>query len=120
MISDENRYRILKALEADPSMSQRELAKKLGLSLGKVNHCVQALIEVGALKSSNFKKSTNKKGYMYVLTPKGIEEKAVVSARFLKRKLEEYKMIKLEIESLRKEVAHSNYKQNRQKNSNEQ
>lgn len=104
MLSDEYRYKILKALEANPAISQRALARELGISLGKVNYCVQALVEKGMVKAKNFKDNTNKRGYIYVLTPKGIEDRAAVAARFLRRKVKEYKDLQDEIKTLRRDV----------------
>ena len=103
MLTDEYRYKILKLVEANPEISQRELAEQLGISLGKANFCLKALIEVGMLKASNFKNSKNKLGYMYLLTPKGIEEKAKVTVRFLKKKLTEFEILQNEINELKKE-----------------
>ncbi|MFG1497430.1 MarR family EPS-associated transcriptional regulator [Saccharospirillum sp. HFRX-1] len=104
MLSEESRYKLLKALEANPGASQRELAKELGISLGKVNYCLKAVVEKGWVKASNFTKSSNKVGYVYLLTPMGIEEKANVTATFLKRKIKEYEELKKEIASLTEEV----------------
>ena len=103
MLTDEYRYKILKLVETNPEISQRELAEQLGISLGKANFCLKALIEVGMLKASNFKNSKNKLGYMYLLTPKGIEEKAKVTVRFLKKKLTEFEILQNEINELKKE-----------------
>lgn len=104
MLSDEYRYKILKELEANPEISQRELAKGLGISLGKANFCIQALIEKGLIKARNFKNSQNKKAYIYYLTPKGIEDKASVTVQFLKIKMAEYHELKTEIERLQQEA----------------
>jgi EPS-associated MarR family transcriptional regulator len=104
MVSDEHRYKILRLLERDPQLSQRALAAELGLSLGKVNYCVQALIEKGLIKARNFRNSQNKSAYMYYLTPKGIQEKARVTVRFLKSKIAEYEQLKSEIEQLRRDA----------------
>jgi EPS-associated MarR family transcriptional regulator len=104
MIDDEYRYKILKELQQDPNMSQRALAKRLEISLGKTNYCLNALIEKGMIKADNFKNSTNKMGYLYLLTPKGIEEKIVLTQRFLQRKLKEHETLEKEIEQLRQEV----------------
>ena len=104
MLSDEYRYKILKALEANPAMSQRELAKELGISLGKVNYCLRALVERGMVKASNFKSSRSKRKYAYILTPRGVEEKALVLGHFLQRKLQEYESLSNEIQSLRSEI----------------
>jgi EPS-associated MarR family transcriptional regulator len=105
VLTDETRYRILKLLEADPHASQRRIADELGISLGRVNFCLQALIQKGLVKANNFRNSTNKRAYLYLLTPKGIEEKAVVTARFLKIKLDEYESLKRELEELQREAA---------------
>ena len=104
MLTDEYRYRILKLLEADPHASQRRIADELGISLGRVNYCLQALIEKGLVKVNNFRSSTNKRAYLYLLTPRGIEEKARVTARFLRRKLDEYETLKRELEELQREA----------------
>ncbi len=101
MLTDEYRYKILKILETNPEISQRDLAKKLDISLGRVNFCLKALIEKGLLKASNFRNSQNKLAYMYLLTPQGLEEKSVITARFLKVKLQEYAKLQAEIEELR-------------------
>ena len=105
MLTDEYRYRILKLLEADPAASQRKLADQLGISLGRVNFCLQALIDKGLVKANNFRNSANKRAYLYLLTPTGIEEKARVTARFLRRKLDEYEILKCELEELQREAA---------------
>ena len=104
MLTDEYRYKILKELQQDPDISQRELAKRLDISLGKANFCLKALIEKGLVKAENFKNSTNKVGYLYLLTPKGIEEKVSLTQRFLQRKLKEHEALEKEIEQLRQEV----------------
>ena len=104
MLSDEYRYKILKRLEADPEISQRELAGELGISLGRVNFCVQALIEKGLIKAKNFRNSKNKKGYAYLLTPRGIEEKAKITVLFLKIKIAEHEALTKEIKNLREEA----------------
>ena len=100
MISEEYRYKILKRLEVDPKVSQRELASELGISVGKANFCLQALIEKGLVKANNFKNSKNKKAYMYLLTPRGIEAKAMITMQFLTRKVAEYEALEKEIEQL--------------------
>jgi len=107
MLTDEYRYRILKLLEADPHASQRRIADELGISLGRVNFCLQALIEKGLVKVNNFRNSANKQAYLYLLTPRGIEEKAMVTARFLRRKLDEYEALKWELEELQREASKS-------------
>jgi EPS-associated MarR family transcriptional regulator len=105
MLTDEYRYKILKLIEANPEISQRELAEKLGISLGKVNFCLKALIQVGLIKANNFRNNKNKMAYMYILTPKGIEEKAAITIRFLKAKTEEYRALQAMITQLKSEVS---------------
>jgi EPS-associated MarR family transcriptional regulator len=104
MLTDEYRYKILKELQQDPDISQRELARRLDMSLGKANFCLKVLIEKGLVKADNFKNSTNKTGYLYLLTSKGIEEKVSLTQRFLQRKLKEYEMLEKEIEQLHRDV----------------
>jgi EPS-associated MarR family transcriptional regulator len=104
MLTDEYRYKILKELQQDPDISQRELAKRLEISLGKANFCLKALIVKGLVKADNFKNNTNKVGYLYLLTSKGIEEKIFLTQRFLQRKLKEHEALEKEIELLRVEV----------------
>lgn len=105
MLTDEYRYKILKLIEENPSVSQRELASRLGISVGKANYCLKALVDVGVLKVSNFRNSKNKMAYMYLLTPRGFEEKASITVRFLKYKLQEYQNLQVEIEELRRDAA---------------
>ena len=104
MLADEDRYRILKRLAEDPGASQRVLAEELGISLGKVNYCLNALIEKGLLKVNNFRTSDNKRAYAYYLTPTGIMEKAKVTVRFLQHKIAQYESLKEEIEQLKREA----------------
>jgi EPS-associated MarR family transcriptional regulator len=104
MLTDEHRYKLLHLLEKDPQLSQRALAGRLGLSLGKVNFLVQALIEKGLIKAQNFRNHRNKSAYMYYLTPKGMKEKARVTLRFFEKKLAEYEQLKAEIEALRRDA----------------
>lgn len=104
MLTDEYRYKILKLVESNPSISQRELARELGISLGKTNFCLKALIDVGLLKATNFRNNKNKLAYMYLLTPRGIEEKASITMRFLKYKIQEYEALQSEIEELRRDA----------------
>ena len=103
-LSGEMRLQILRALEANPDASQRDLARALGVSLGKVNYCLRALIEKGVLKARNFKNSRNKLAYMYQLTPKGIEEKSQLTLEFLRRKIGEVEKLQAEIRALRREA----------------
>jgi len=104
VLTDEYRIKILRILEQDPDISQRNLARHLGISLGRANFCLQALIDKGWIKVNNFKNSNNKKAYMYLLTRRGIAEKARVTARFLDRKVAEYEALKREIEQLQREA----------------
>lgn len=104
MLTDEYRYKILNLVQAKPEISQRELAKNLGISLGKANFCLKALIEVGLLKATNFRNSKNKLAYMYLLTPNGVEEKSRITMRFLKAKMQEYELLKAEINLLMQET----------------
>jgi EPS-associated MarR family transcriptional regulator len=104
MLSDEVRYSLLRLLEANPTMSQRDVARRLGMSLGKVNYCVQAMVKRGMIKATNFKNSQRKAAYMYLLTPRGIEEKAQVTARFLQQKVREYEEIRADIARIRGEL----------------
>jgi len=101
---DELRLRVLRALEANPELSQRQLASELGVSLGGVNYALKALVERGFVKADNFRKSGNKVAYLYVLTPQGVAEKASLATAFLGRKLEEYEVLTQEIEALKGEV----------------
>ncbi len=104
MLTQEAHYKLLKALESNPSISQRELSTTLGMSLGKINYCLKALIDKGQIKARNFRNSQNKLAYAYVLTPRGLKSKAEVTVAFLKRKQDEIKAIQAEIEELRQEV----------------
>jgi EPS-associated MarR family transcriptional regulator len=108
MLTDEYRYRILKILENNPSASQRDIARELGVSLGRVNFCLKALVEKGLVKASNFRLNENKRAYLYLLTPKGVNEKTKVTIRFLKIKLDEYERLKREVAELRHEAGEIN------------
>ena len=101
---DELRLRVLRALESNPELSQRQLAAELGVSLGGVNYALKALVERGFVKAGNFRKSGSKAAYLYVLTPRGIAEKSSLATAFLGRKLEEYEVLRQEIEALKGEV----------------
>ena len=94
-------FRVLHLLEEEPELTQRELAQRLGISLGGVNYCLKALIQIGHIKAGNFSKNPNKSVYLYLLTPQGITEKAKLTSGFLKRKMIEYQALKKEIESIR-------------------
>ena len=104
MFDDTTSYGLLKTLENNPSLSQRDLAKRLGVSLGKINFCLNALIEKGCLKVNNFRNSDNKLAYAYLLTPQGVEEKARITVYFLKYKMQEYERLRVEIEELQREA----------------
>lgn len=104
MSDDHTSYGLLKTLEDNPGLSQRDLAKRLGVSLGKVNFCLNALIEKGCLKVNNFRNSDNKLAYAYLLTPKGVEQKARMTVEFLQAKVQEYERLRAEIEELRREA----------------
>jgi EPS-associated MarR family transcriptional regulator len=94
-------FRVLHLIEEEPMLTQRELAQRLGISLGGVNYCLKALIDIGHIKAGNFKKNPNKSVYLYLLTPQGIAEKARLTAGFLKRKMAEYHALKKEIDAIR-------------------
>lgn len=100
-------YKLLKLLQANPDLSQRRLAQELGISLGKTNYCLRALIEKGWVKADNFRRSTNKVAYAYLLTPHGIEARARATVQFLRRKVAEHEALANEIELLRDEVKQS-------------
>jgi len=97
-------FRVLKLLQEHPDMSQREMARRLGISNGGMHYCLNALIDKGLIKIGNFASSKHKFGYFYLLTPQGIAQKTAMTSRFLKRKLEEYEALRSEIEALQKEV----------------
>ena len=103
-MKEEIHYHVLKHIESNPSITQRELAKELGVSVGKVNYCLKALIDKGWIKANNFKNSNKKLAYFYILTPSGLEQKAKITMNFLKRKMSDYEELKKEIEVLKNEV----------------
>ena len=103
-MNEEIAYKVIKIIEENPDISQRQLAEELGVSLGKTNYCIKALIERGIIKACNFKNSHKKLAYTYLLTPKGINEKAKITYRFLKKRMAEYEQLHEEIEELRAEV----------------
>ena len=102
------RFRVLRLIEQNPELNQRDLAKELGVSLGKTNYVLKALISKGMVKLENFNKSPNKLSYAYLLTPTGIAEKSQLTVTFLKSKTEEYEQLKAEIENLQKEISGAN------------
>ena len=103
-VNEDTHLRVLRILESHPRITQRELADQLGVSLGKANYCLKALLDKGWVKARNFKNNNNKWSYTYLLTPSGLEQKARITAAFLKRKMAEYEALKNEIESLRDEL----------------
>jgi EPS-associated MarR family transcriptional regulator len=106
-LEKEEALRIFRELSRSPEMTQREFSSRLGISLGKVNFLINALIQKGFVKVENFKKSSSKSKYLYCLTPRGIEEKSRMTYHFLKRKMREYEHLELEIRQLREEVRES-------------
>jgi EPS-associated MarR family transcriptional regulator len=103
-LQEDIHFWVMRRLEQTPEISQRELARELGISLGGVNYCLQALIKKGWLKAGNFSRSGRKLSYAYLLTPAGIAEKSLLTKRFLKRKVEEYEALREEIEKLQLEL----------------
>ena len=97
MKDNQDHFELLRKIEKKPNSTQRELAKELGFSLGKLNYCLKALKGKGLVKISNFKKNPNKLNYLYVLTPKGIGEKTKLTINFMKRKMQEYDELKAEL-----------------------
>jgi len=106
-MDQETHYKLLSYLDDHPDVTQRELAEQLGVSLGKVNYCLKALMGRGLIKARNFKNSENKRAYLYVLTPDGIENKAKITIGFLQRKIEEFEQLKSEIKELQQEVSNN-------------
>ncbi|MFV0277086.1 MAG: MarR family EPS-associated transcriptional regulator [Parahaliea sp.] len=104
-MSEETHFRVLRIIQDHPQITQRELACELGVSLGKTNYCLKALLGRGWIKANNFKNRKNKIAYAYLLTPKGIEAKARLTLRFLRRKMGEYETLKVEIAELERDVA---------------
>jgi len=104
MLDETTHYGLLKTLEENPGLSQRDLAKRLGVSLGKINFCLKALVEKGSLKINNFRNSENKLAYAYLLTPGGVEEKSRITVEFLQMKLQEHERLRQEIEELKREA----------------
>ena len=101
-LQEDTYFRVMRLLEANPDLTQRQLAEALGVSVGGWNYCLKALIQKGFVKVSNFRQSKNKFGYVYLLTPAGAGEKGRLTASFLHRKMQEYEAIKAEIEVLTK------------------
>lgn len=103
-LQEDTKFRLMLLLHDNPRLSQREMAKTLGISFGGINYCLNALIEKGLVKIHNFSQNQNKFGYAYLLTPSGISEKALLTASFLKRKLLEYEALEVEIKALKLRV----------------
>jgi len=103
-IQEDTYFRVMRILQESPDLTQRELAEKLGVSVGGLNYCLKALMDKGWVKMQNFQNSKNKFKYVYLLTPQGIAERVALTSRFLDRKMQEYEALKAEIESLHQDV----------------
>ena len=103
-LQEDTRFRVLRALQDNPHITQRELAERLGVSLGATNFVLRALLDKGAIKIRNFKGNSRKLSYAYILTPHGLAEKASLTARFLARKQREYEDLRAEIEAVSREM----------------
>ena len=101
---NDTHLKVMRLLQATPTLQQRDVAKALGISLGKTNYCVNALIDKGLVKMENFRNNQNKLSYAYLLTPKGIAEKTALTGRFLARKKEEYELLRAEVDLLQQEA----------------
>lgn len=113
-VDDPQFFRIMRQLASHPELSQRDLAQELGISLGKVNYCLKALVEKGYVKAQNFRNSRSKAAYLYLLTPAGIEAKSKLTLRFLSRKMQEYEQLRLEIDELKQEAARMDEQRDRE------
>ncbi len=102
-LQEDTYFRVMRILQENPDLTQRELAQRLGISVGGLNYCLKALMGKGLVKMKNFAGSKNKFGYVYVLTPNGMAEKAAITHRFLQRKMEEYEALRAEIDALQAE-----------------
>ena len=103
-MQEDTYFRVMRILQENPDLTQRELAEKLGVSVGGLNYCLKALMDKGWVKMQNFQNSKNKFKYVYLLTPQGIAERVALTSRFLDRKMQEYEALKAEIESLHQDV----------------
>jgi EPS-associated MarR family transcriptional regulator len=103
-MNEEMHYKLMQLLGTNSKASQRDVARELGISLGKVNYCLRALISKGWVKVSRFKNSNHKAAYMYLLTPRGLEQKSSLALSFLRRKVHEYEALRAEIEQMRRET----------------
>lgn len=111
-LKEESHYRLLKLIEENPEITQREMAREIGVSLGKANYCLKALLEKGWIKASNFRNSRRKWAYIYLLTPSGLEQKFRLTGSFLKCKLEDHENLRQEITRLQAELAGSQSQSN--------
>ena len=119
LIQEDTSYRILRILQANPEINQRELARHLGMSLGGLNYCLRALMDKGYVKLDNFHNSKHRFKYVYLLTPAGLAQKVAMTGRFLKRKMDEYEALRAEIETLKAEVGAGETSGERQKGQTE-
>jgi EPS-associated MarR family transcriptional regulator len=119
LIQEDTSYRILRILQANPDINQRELARHLGMSLGGLNYCLRALMDKGYVKLDNFQNSKHRFKYVYLLTPAGLAQKVAMTGRFLKRKMDEYEALRAEIETLKAEVGAGETSGERQKGQTE-
>jgi len=103
-LHEEAHLKVLRLLQSNPRMNQRDLADALGVSLGKANYCLKALLDKGLIKMQNFRNNNHKRAYAYLLTPSGVAAKAEMTVQFLRYKIDEYERLKGEIESLRREI----------------
>jgi len=104
-LQEDTHFRVLRLLQDNPEMSQRELAEAVGISVGGTHYVLNALIEKGLVKLGNFTAAEDKRRYAYILTPKGLAQKALITKPFLERKIEEYEALKSEIEQLQRDAA---------------
>ena len=98
MLNDNDQFQVLRKIQKKPTSTQRELAKDLGISLGKLNYCIKALKNKGLIKINNFRKNPNKSNYLYILTPKGVSTKMYLTINFMKKKMREYDELKRELD----------------------
>ncbi|MDU8946165.1 MarR family EPS-associated transcriptional regulator [Ovoidimarina sediminis] len=101
---EDARFRVLRLLEDQPDLSQRQIAEELGISLGSVNYCLKGLVDRGLVKIRNFRSSRNKMGYAYLLTPRGVAEKSALTGAFLARRMREYEALKAEIAAVEEQM----------------
>lgn len=112
-LNEESHLKVLRLLESNPRMNQRDLSKAMGISLGKTNYCIKALLGKGLIKMQNFRNSQNKLAYAYLLTPAGVDAKARITVQFLKNKIHEYEQLRIEIEMLQREAEVKDLLENR-------